>query len=139
MKALLILLFLAPLALGQEAVCQCGAFVSHRDGELEVLQFPPQELESCEEVERCSNLCEAEWRSITGGGDLCHELENGHTVGQQMCQRLSNHLGYDNLQPHDVYLYYNVCHGPWLYDEHVSKQQLECHNGHLAPDVCGAA
>ena len=39
-------------------------------------------------------------------------------------------------QSFQVYLYFNVCNGPWLFDEDDSREELECRDGHLALD-CG--
>ena len=42
-----------------------------------------------------------QWREITGGGDLCHPLEHGHSVGEEMCRALAERE-IDNLPPHEV-------------------------------------
>ena len=40
--------------------CECGAFVTTMDGEQLVLEFPPIDLEDCNDERRCANLCDAE-------------------------------------------------------------------------------
>ena len=42
-----------------------------------------------------------QWREITGGGDLCHPHENGHTVGEEMCDNLAK-KGIHDLPPEEV-------------------------------------
>ncbi|XP_050727818.1 uncharacterized protein LOC127004300 [Eriocheir sinensis] len=127
MKSLLVLPFLVTLAFGQEAVCRCGAFVSTSEAEVEVLKFPNIQLADCTQTNYCAQTCKAEWERITNDGDLCSVKPDGDTVAQRMCNNLAD-LGKENLQPHSVYLYYNVCGGPWLFDGQISRQELECRN-----------
>ena len=52
-----------------------------------------------------------QWREVTGGGDLCHQLENGHSVGEEMCRALAERE-IDNLPPHEVSIVQEVLVAP---------------------------
>lgn len=42
-----------------------------------------------------------QWDKFTANGDLDHVMENGVTVGQEVCRAMAAH-GHPNLGPHDV-------------------------------------
>ncbi|XP_050721096.1 uncharacterized protein LOC127000966 [Eriocheir sinensis] len=116
--------------------CRCGAFVSTHTGEEEVVQFPPINLDDCTQDVQCAELCLAEWEEATNGGDLCNPTGDGDTIADDMCASLAE-KGVDRLQPHTVYLYYNLCEGPWQWDGVQSQQELECKNDTAIIDCAG--
>nr|XP_045605174.1 uncharacterized protein LOC123762608 isoform X1 [Procambarus clarkii] len=128
MKFLLILLFFTAFSWAQAQECDCGAFVNGRFGELEVYPFDPIQVQSCEDVESCSSTCDEEWATITNNGDLDTVLENGETLGQALCDTLAIE-GQEDVPPHEVFLYYRICDGPWQYDEEQSTAQVCCTAG----------
>ncbi|KAG7159203.1 hypothetical protein Hamer_G016593 [Homarus americanus] len=81
--------------------CWCGAFVTLRDLEFEVLHLPPIDVDGCEDFIDCHHRCTAEWTFILDDGDLDHELIDGKTAGQHMCDNLVEE-GTKDLPPHQV-------------------------------------
>ncbi|XP_042239519.1 uncharacterized protein LOC121877729 [Homarus americanus] len=129
MKSFLVLLCFVALAWSQERPeCWCGAFVTLRDLEFEVLHLPPIDVDGCEDFIDCHHRCTAEWTFILDDGDLDHELIDGKTAGQHMCDNLVEE-GTKDLPPHQVYLYYQLCSTPWLFDGQTSQNSLCCLNG----------
>merc|ERR1712168_56812 len=133
---LLVVLALAALACAQDEKrqCHCGAFVSMNNMELEVHRLPPIHVEDCDAAKECGKMCALEWIKFTDDGNLNHELENGLTVGGEMCRAMKNH-DHPNLAPHSVYAYSMLCQGPWIFDGEVSQQMLCCKDGHY-PGHC---
>ncbi|MPC71495.1 hypothetical protein E2C01_065773 [Portunus trituberculatus] len=78
-------------------MCECGAFVSLPDSELEVMAFPSHEMEHCNDVIWCLDYCKFEWEVLTLDGDLCLHTANS-TVAQVMCDNLSD-KNISNLEP----------------------------------------
>ncbi|KAK3865567.1 hypothetical protein Pcinc_028833 [Petrolisthes cinctipes] len=78
--------------------CGCAAFVTVQEGELDVLNFPPIDLNDCTEETVCSTGCIEEWDRITNGGDLHTLMPDDMSVGQHMCDRLAEvgHTNYNN-------------------------------------------
>ncbi|KAK8726982.1 hypothetical protein OTU49_009861, partial [Cherax quadricarinatus] len=136
MKFLLILLPFLALTWAQpppEPECHCGGFVDVFEGELEVIPFPPEPVETCESgEEECAAFCEEEWNEITGNGDLDTEFEDGVTLGQHICQHLTSE-GHENYGPGEVFLYYRLCEGPWQYDGVQTTTLLCCNLGDYVP------
>ncbi|KAK4311845.1 hypothetical protein Pmani_016680 [Petrolisthes manimaculis] len=129
MKAIIILLSLVGLVCGQDRPeCRCAAFVTVQEGELDVLNFPPIDLNDCTEETVCATACVKEWNQLTNGGDLHTLMPDDVSVGQHMCDRLAavGHTNYNNRQ---VYLYYNLCNGPWIYDGETFVDNLCCTDG----------
>ncbi|XP_042861033.1 uncharacterized protein LOC122246502 [Penaeus japonicus] len=126
---LLVLLSLAAFAWAQDRPeCMCGAFISTNNAEYEIHRLPPIDTDNCQEEKKCAILCAAEWVRLTDDGNLDYVMDNGVTVGQESCRAMAAH-GHPNLPPHDVYAYYNICHGPWMFDGKTSQQQLCCVDG----------
>nr|XP_045605542.1 uncharacterized protein LOC123762825 [Procambarus clarkii] len=129
MKCLLVLLAQAALTCSQgPPQCQCGIFVNDQIEEIEVLSFPPIEVEGCEDAETCSSTCDYEWSSVTNNGDLDTVLDNGETVGQHICNVLARE-GHENYGPGEVLLYYRLCEGTWQYDDEESRLNICCSGG----------
>ncbi|XP_063591239.1 uncharacterized protein LOC134768363 [Penaeus indicus] len=129
MKLFVAVLSLAALTWAQDKPeCLCGAFISTANAEYEVHRLPPIDTNDCDDEKLCAVVCAAEWDKFTANGDLDHVMENGVTVGQEACRAMAAH-GHPNLGPHDVYAYYNICHGPWIFDGETSQQPLCCVDG----------
>ncbi|KAK8392399.1 hypothetical protein O3P69_014635 [Scylla paramamosain] len=128
MKSFLILSCLI-VAVHTAGLCDCGAFVSLPDSELEVMAFPSREMEDCRDVLWCLDFCKFEWEVLTLDGDLCIHTANG-TVGQVMCDNLSD-KNMNHLEPRFVHLFARMCNGPWGFDSQTSKQKLECRGGKM--------
>ncbi|XP_063884426.1 uncharacterized protein LOC135113212 [Scylla paramamosain] len=131
MKSFLILSCLI-VAVHTAGLCDCGAFVSLPDSELEVMAFPSREMEDCRDVLWCLDFCKFEWEVLTLDGDLCIHTANG-TVGQVMCDNLSD-KNMNHLEPRFVHLFARMCNGPWGFDSQTSKQKLECRGGKVILD-----
>ncbi|KAG7159201.1 hypothetical protein Hamer_G016591, partial [Homarus americanus] len=100
MKSFLVLLCFVALAWSQETPeCACGGFISEWNDLFEVLHLPPINVDGCEDYMTCHERCVDEWTFLTNDGDLDHELPDGKTVGQHMCDNLSEH-GDVNVHPY---------------------------------------
>merc|ERR1719495_2484307 len=129
------LIFIAALALAGAQdpppipICNCGAFITLDEAEKEIHRLPPIDGFNCEDNRECRQACRAEWNRITNNGDLDHELENGYSVGEELCIGLNNGHGIDSCEWEPVYVYSNTCDGPWEWDGETSAQDLCCHEG----------
>nr|XP_045605185.1 uncharacterized protein LOC123762617 [Procambarus clarkii] len=126
MKCLLVLLSLAALTRAQEfPACLCGAFITLMEEEIEVFRLPPIEVADCDATTDCRARCIDEWTTITEDGDLDYTWLDGVTIGQHMCDSLHDN-DHSDVGPHEVYLYYNICLGPWIYTGQTSRNTLCC-------------
>ncbi|KAK4309319.1 hypothetical protein Pmani_019044 [Petrolisthes manimaculis] len=107
------------------AICKCDATVELEEGEIDVLILPVANLSDCSQNIACAGYCKETWTLATNGGDLTFVMQNGVTVGQQMCNEL-NDYGAPTIGPHTAYVYYNLCSGPWIYDGMSTMQDLCC-------------
>ena len=73
-----------------------------------------------------------QWISVTNDGDLEYELANGYSVGEELCIGLNSGHGINSCYREPVYVYSNVCDGPWEWDGETSIQELCCAEGHYA-------
>ncbi|KAK7063168.1 hypothetical protein SK128_026173 [Halocaridina rubra] len=137
MKVIVILLSLMGLACAQDPKeCFCGMFVSVNMAELEVHRLPAIDLDSCDDQGDCKIGCIREWEYVFNNGGL-NFVAPGHnrTIGEESCRTLAFQHQHPNLAPHEVYGYYNVCQGPWVYDGETSREPLCCVEG-VYPGQC---
>merc|ERR1719495_2524245 len=131
MKVLfLVLTSLLALASGQGdgAECECGLFVTIHDCEIMAHRLLPFDIDNCQAVEECKTKCAEEYRQYTNNGDVNHMLDNGYTVGQQLCLELW--INHDSDSWYEtVYGYARHCNGPWDYDGEFSINRLCCRSG----------
>ncbi|XP_045605182.2 uncharacterized protein [Procambarus clarkii] len=133
MKCLLVLLSLAALARAQDTFeCECAAYVTMGDKEVEVLKFPTTTIDDCTtDYPVCFERCSNEWNFLTGDGSLniVGPDGDGILIGQHMCDTLKG-SGITELGQHVVYLYYHVCNaGPWIFTGQYSHGNLCCTSG----------
>ncbi|XP_042230465.1 uncharacterized protein LOC121871932 [Homarus americanus] len=132
MKCVVVLLAFVSLAWGQEQHCHCASIITTEEGAGLAYDLPPTEVQDCNNLEACELRCIDEYTVLTNDGDLDFVLENGETVGQVACNTLKPQ-GYDDVGPLEVFLYYNLCLGPWYYTGFKSQQKLCCVGGEHTP------
>ncbi|KAG7164180.1 hypothetical protein Hamer_G014316 [Homarus americanus] len=72
-----------------------------------------------------------EYDTYTNGGDLNYRLDNGYTVGQEICIQMAQKHNVGDLWDETVYGYARQCNGPWDYDGESSINNLCCSRGHF--------
>ncbi|CAL4100849.1 unnamed protein product, partial [Meganyctiphanes norvegica] len=68
--------------------CHCGVFISTSTGEIEIYHMHPEHVDGCgteESTAACIASCQNEWTGIYKNGDLDGEMDNGYTLGQELC------------------------------------------------------
>merc|ERR1712042_148327 len=97
MKVLIVAAALLALASAQKPTdhppmmeCQCGVFISVPQGEIEIHRMKNFHMDSCDQTEKCLAGCMEEWVLAADGGDLDAELDNGNTLGQELCPGAQN-------------------------------------------------
>ncbi|CAL4134155.1 unnamed protein product [Meganyctiphanes norvegica] len=133
MKFLVVATALLALASGQtpspnKKECHCGVFISTQTGEIEIHRMKAIDLESCDEMDVCLAGCSEMWANRAGGGDLDAELDNGKTLGTELCH------GADNLEHPEVHhaipmVYARTCDGGWTPTGDQASDYLCCHKG----------
>merc|ERR1719334_3131573 len=108
--------------------CNCGAFISLDHAEYEIHRLPPFPTLDCDETKACALKCADEAKKVADEG-MDFELENGYTLGQELCIG-ANHHGMDHVDREPVYVYSNTCDGPWIWDGVTSLEELCCQDGH---------
>ncbi|KAG7164181.1 uncharacterized protein LOC121871973 [Homarus americanus] len=121
---------LAALAWAQDAPeCHCGMFITAFHNEYLVHLLPPFDLDDCSAMEACNSKCNDEFDALTGGGYLNYSLNNGFTVGQELCLTMLTEYDIDHVEEETVYGYARQCNGPWDYDGGSTFDQLCCWEG----------
>ncbi|XP_050720569.1 uncharacterized protein LOC127000649 [Eriocheir sinensis] len=108
--------------------CHCGVFATEHEGLVELDEFPHEHVADCSKVLECKTVCQNAWNTVVGGGDLDAVTSGGITVGQRFCDNLEAD-GILNFGPNKVHGYSSICHGPLLYDNLESNQDLCCKGG----------
>ncbi|XP_076056196.1 uncharacterized protein LOC143034134 isoform X2 [Oratosquilla oratoria] len=102
------------------ALCRCAIFHSSGHGEFMVYELPGIDVPNCRYKHTCQGRCEDEFSQLAANGNLYASVGNT-TVGQLLCDEhkwpVHNQM---------MYLYYDICNGPWRYTGKHSMQLLCC-------------
>merc|ERR1711962_1799571 len=134
MKSLLLTLLLCTLAAGQIITpyeCHCGVFRSYPQGESLIYNLPSHHVDcdSPDVEQQCFDACVQDWDILAGTGDLNQELENGYTLGQDICLGALE-LGHFNIVDEIGYVYRRACKGTWADTGARTMQYICCNGGH---------
>merc|ERR1719402_924540 len=91
----------------------------------------PLQMDTCEEANEaiCMQYCTDEWNGIANNGDLTSELDNGYTLGQDIClQSLEHFIPF--LEDNFGYLNARLCEGNWETTGLQTRQAICCDFGH---------
>ncbi|CAL4159610.1 unnamed protein product [Meganyctiphanes norvegica] len=108
--------------------CHCGVFISVQDGEIEIHRMKPIDTGSCDAVDECTAGCSEEWANAAGGGDLDAELDNGQTLGHELCHG-ANELHHSEVHHAVPMVYARACDGGWIATGDQASDYLCCHEG----------
>ncbi|KAG7157265.1 hypothetical protein Hamer_G029667 [Homarus americanus] len=112
-------------ALSATVVCSSLTTTRYR-----VHRLPPFDLDDCSAFKKCKKKCALEYDTYTNGGDL-NCLDNGYTVGQEICIQMAQKHNVGDLWDETVCSYARQCNGPWDYDGESSINNLCCSRGHF--------
>ncbi|XP_076056407.1 uncharacterized protein LOC143034350 [Oratosquilla oratoria] len=103
-------------------LCRCGLFTTGQHGEYIVTELPGIDVPSCEYKHTCEGRCIDEYKNLTSKGNLYATSPTGTgTVGQLLC----DHIPYP-IDQSLLYLYSEICNGPWRYSGEHTMQMLCC-------------
>ncbi|XP_076056197.1 uncharacterized protein LOC143034135 [Oratosquilla oratoria] len=120
--ALLVLLSLAVSANAAFHLCRCGLFTTGQTTAYIVYELPGIDVPNCDYVWTCKGRCIDEFNEMAAGGNLyaTHPTGNG-TIGQALCDTIPWPIDQST-----IYLYSEICNGPWRYTGEHSMQMLCC-------------
>merc|ERR1719244_483095 len=100
--------------------CHCGVFIAYFGGETEIYNLHGIQMEGCDDQDG--------WNDLTNKGDLTTELDNGYTLGQEICLQAVEHFHpWVNNQP--GFLNARLCEGNWVDTGLRTRQNICCDNG----------
>ncbi|CAL4074725.1 unnamed protein product, partial [Meganyctiphanes norvegica] len=134
MEILVALLAVCSLASGQIITpyeCHCGVFRSYPQGESLIYHLPGHHIDcdSPDKETQCYDACVQDWDVFAGNGDLNTVLENGYSLGQEICVGALE-LGHFNIRDEIGYVFSRACFGNWEDTGSHTEQYVCCHNGH---------
>ncbi|XP_076056410.1 uncharacterized protein LOC143034353 [Oratosquilla oratoria] len=104
-------------------LCRCGLFTTGNSGEYLKLELPGIDVASCNHERTCEGRCIDEFDILVVGGNLYAPSGNS-TVGQKICD--ANAGSHWHIHREMIYLYSEICSGPWRYSGKHSMQLLCC-------------
>ncbi|XP_076056408.1 uncharacterized protein LOC143034351 [Oratosquilla oratoria] len=122
--SLFLLLGFAAFASAGLHLCRCGLFTTGFHGEYIAYELPGIDVPNCHYKHTCEGRCIDEFKELAAGGNL-YAASGDTTVGQVICS--NHHHSIDNEM---VYLYSEICNGPWRYTGEHSMQKLCCDKDH---------
>ncbi|XP_076056190.1 uncharacterized protein LOC143034131 isoform X2 [Oratosquilla oratoria] len=119
--AFLLVLSLASVAVEAKMfLCRCGLFTTGGHGEYLVFELPGIDVPSCSYRHTCEGRCIDEFKDMFASGNL-YAPAGGATIGQVLCDNISWPIDQST-----IYLYSEICNGPWRYSGKHSMQMLCC-------------
>ncbi|CAL4067262.1 unnamed protein product [Meganyctiphanes norvegica] len=112
--------------------CHCGVFISIPSGEIEVYHMQSAHVDGCgtpESEAACMDNCKNEWTGMYKNGDLDNELENGYSLGQELCLGAVE-LFHPFILNANGQVFARNCEGNWEDIDMGTNKPLCCTGGH---------